>query len=641
MDVSKTLGAGSRSNGNKGKGKQVGDQEAMELMESLREKEVHTGFIANLMMGNYKSLSPFPLQPESDQRLADEWLSKFSKFLTENVDPNKIDADGDMPEEMIEGLRKLTAFGIKVPKEYGGLGFSQSNYRRAATLFGSWCGNLSALLSAHNSLGATLPLMKYGTDEQKRRWLPKLASGAISAFALTESGVGSDPSKMRAYAQRVYNSKGEIVGYRLTAEKLYTTNAVRRDNVALADLVIVIARVVDDPKELDTKGAKKKYGLFVVEKEMPGYKVGKRCHFKGLRSIFNGETFFKDVELSPNELIGPDGDGLEIAFKILTIGRLTIAAICEGALKQALRITCWWAKNRVQFDREIGKHELNSKRIVDMASKVLVLEAVSHWCSSMIDKNQDIRIESGASKIISTEILWESLMDLFMIRGGRGFETYYSLQHRGETPVAVERMLRDCDINLIFEGPNPIMRMMVAREGLAEYIWRGMKMTDPKNPASLVEKTKIGLWFLKQYAKNIRPGSSLTRKFGGHKAFMTVEAKKLVRDFITASLYHQDKMKYKELIMENIANRGIDMFEMSLVLSWAEAHPERPMIKELAEYYCRGKREKLYPTSFVSWMSKGTHSSVYKLASRIMDGEAGWLTDGIMPMELPNVEKNK
>ncbi|TSC83344.1 MAG: putative acyl-CoA dehydrogenase [Parcubacteria group bacterium Gr01-1014_19] len=639
--MGKSLEAGAQDKDGKAKEKKGNDEEAMELMESLREKEAHTGFIANLMMGKYKPLSPFPLQPEKDKRLADEWLSQFANFLAEKVDPNKIDADGDMSDEVLDGLRKLTAFGIKVPKEYGGLGFSQSNYRRAATLFGSWCGNTSALLSAHNSLGATLPLMKYGTDEQKRRWLPKLAAGAISAFALTENGVGSDPSKMRAYARRVYNSKGEIIGYRLTAEKLYTTNAVRHDNVALADLVIVIARIVDDPKEIDTKGVKKKYGLFVVEKETPGYKVGKRCHFKGLRSIFNGETLFKEVELSPNELIGADGAGLEIAFKILTIGRLTIAAICEGALKQALRATCWWAKNRVQFDLEIGKHELNSRRIVDMASKVLVLEAVSHWCSSMIDKNQDIRIESGASKIISTEILWESLMDLFMIRGGRGFETYYSLQHRGETPVAVERMLRDCDINLIFEGPNPIMRMMVAREGLAEYIWRGMKMTNKKNPASLSEKAKIGFWFFKQYVKNIRPGSSLTRKFGSHKAFMAGEAKKLVRDFITASLYHQDKMKFKELIMEQIANRGTDMFEMSLVLSWAEAHPERPMIKELAEYYCRRKREKLYPKSFVSWMAKGTQNSVYRLASRIMDGEAGWLTDGIMPVDLPDLEKQK
>ena len=613
--------------------KPASDKEAMELMEELREKEKHNGFIANVMMGKYKPLSPFPLQPEEDKQLADKWLDQFTDFLREKVDPNKIDADGDMPDEVIEGLRQLTAFGIKVPKEYGGLGFSQSNYRRAATLFGSWCGSTSALLSAHNSLGATLPLMKYGTDEQKRRWLPRLAAGAISAFALTEIGVGSDPSKMRTYAQRIYDSVGKVTGYLLNGAKLYTTNAVRRNNTPLADLVIVVARIVDDPKELDMK-CKKKFGLFVVEKDEQGYRIGQRCRFKGLRSIFNGEVFFENVELSPAELIGPDGDGLEIAFKILTIGRLTIAAICEGALKPALRVTCWWAKRRVQFKKEIGKHELNAKRIADMASKVVALEAISHWCSSMIDKDQDIRIESGASKIISTEILWESLMDLFMIRGGRGFETYYSLQERGETPVAVERMLRDCDINLIFEGPNPIMRMMVGREGLAEYIGRGLRMTDKKNPAGMLEKTKIGLWFLKQYLKNIDPGTLVLRPFGTHKAFMAAEAKKLVRDFIFASMYYQAKMEYKELVMERIANRGMDLFEMSLVLSWAETHPNRPMIKELADYYCQQKREKLCPSSFTRWVMKGSHNRTYDLAVRIMDGEAPWLNDGILPIDL-------
>lgn len=611
--------------------------EAMQDAENLREKEMHTGFIANAMLGKLDRII-FPVQPEADRQAGNAWLARLAEFLKTKVDPNKIDMDGDMPDTLIDGFRELTAFGIKIPREYGGLGLSQANYGRAAMLFGSWCGNTSALLSAHNSLGATLPLIKYGTEEQKRRWLPRIAKGAITAFALTEKNAGSDTSRIETYAERQYDdSKSRIIRYRLKGEKIYTTNAVRQDNVPLADMVTVIARTVDHPSEVQQERKNKKFGLFIVEKGQPGYVVGKRCRFAGLRSIFNGETIFNDVQLTPNELVGPDatdaaGGGRDIAFKVLTVGRLTISAICAGAMKQTLRIARWWGNERVQFDAPLHKHEAMGKKILDIAANGLVLDGIARWCCNMIDLHQDIRIESAASKVLGTEMLWDALIDLFLLRGGRAFENYYSLQRRGEVPVGIERSIRDAIINLVFEGANPVMELLVARESMAEYVARGMKFA---NSAGILDKAVIGLWLLGKYTKGCSPGDWAMRRFGSHIAFMAAETRQMAKAVVRVSAHYQSKLQYKQVVLAEFATRAMNLFEMAIALAQAEINRGRPLSDELTDYFCEQRRERLCPKSFDDWAINGSHRMIYKLAPRIVAGEAAWLEEGIVPVDLP------
>lgn len=619
--------------------------EARAVAEAARDTKKHEGFIADLFKGrvSFQFLNPFPKQPPEDAAAGEEIIENFKKFLQNETNPDLIDAAGEIPDAVIEKLKKIGAFGAKIPKEYGGWGFSQSNYRRLAVLLGSWCSNLTALISAHNSLGATLPLMKYGTPEQREGFLARMAKGAISAFGLTEEGAGSDPACMKAYALRIRNVNGEVTGYRLNGKKLFTTNAVKDDYVPLAEVVVIIARIVDDPDEVDNASPKspKRYGLFLVESNQDGYSIGRRCRFMGYRSIYNGEVCLKNVyvpmknrvlaqqkpqEKETYEEWEKKNNGLRMALEILTIGRLTVPSACAGTLKQLLCQTRQYARERIQWGSSIGEHEQNSERLVRMACHTLVLDAMTQYCNLLIDQKKDARLASAAVKIIGTEYVAASLKDSFMILGGVGFETAYSKKARGKTPFPLERLMRDAPINEIFEGPNPVMRLWIAREGLDEYVKR-----EPKSKFSLTA-AKLLVWIGWQFTKNLAlPGA------WSHKKFIIKEAKRLVRDIIKVSFKYQQKLIRKQLITFNFVNRVLGIFEMAIALAYGAANRNKPLAKELVDYFCWSVRERpdfRRPRGFTSWAFWGHHKNLYKLARAIMAGEAQWLEEGIVPSSL-------
>src|SRR5579862_4587235 len=191
---------------------------ALELTEAARA-ETRDGFVSGLFMGqfDFDALHPYPAQRVEDRDQGDAFLHRLGDFLKAEVDPDEIDRTGEIPDRVFAGLAKLGAFGIKIPVEYGGLGLSQTNYCRAAMLLGSYCGNLTALLSAHQSIGVPQPLLLFGTEAQKRKYLPRVARGMISAFALTETNVGSDPAAMATRAEPTPDGKFFI----LNGEKLW------------------------------------------------------------------------------------------------------------------------------------------------------------------------------------------------------------------------------------------------------------------------------------------------------------------------------------------------------------------------------------------------------------------------------------
>src|SRR6185436_9651432 len=362
-------------------------------------------------------------------------------------------------EKVIDGLRKLGAFGMKVPKEYGGLGFTVAEYCKVMELIGSADGNLGALLSAHQSIGVPQPLKLFGTPEQKKKYLPRCAAGAISAFALTEPHVGSDPASLSTTAELVGDS------YVLNGEKLWCTNGT------LAELLVVMAR---NPKT-------KKISAFVVESAWPGVKVEYRCRFMGLKALGNGVISFKDVRVPKENLIGQEGSGLKVALITLNTGRLTLPAICAGIAKHCLNVVRGWSAVRVQWGVPVWKHEAISHRIADFAATTFALDSVARLAALMADRGgYDIRLEAAAAKEWNTVRAWEMIDQTLQIRGGRGYETESSLQGRGETPIAVERLMRDCRINLIFEGSSEVMHLFMAREAVDKHLQVAGAMIDPK-----------------------------------------------------------------------------------------------------------------------------------------------------------------
>jgi len=309
------------------KGKENAEKaKSLDVAEDAREQTwKNPSFVGELFGGKIRwdLIFPFPEQSPEDKKIGDEFVAKLEAFLRAKVDADAIDRNSLIPDEVMKGLAELGCFGMKIPKEYGGLGLSQINYNRAVALVASHCGSTAVLLSAHQSIGVPQPLKLFGTPEQKKKYLPMFSKGAVSAFALTEPEVGSDPAKMGTTATPVEDGKY----YLINGEKLWCTNG------NIADILVVIKTppLVVNGKE------KTQITAFIVEKGMPGFEVAHRCSFMGLKGIQNGLIRFKNVKVPRENIIWGLGQGLKLALITLNTGRLTVPAACTAMAKKSLQ----------------------------------------------------------------------------------------------------------------------------------------------------------------------------------------------------------------------------------------------------------------------------------------------------------------
>ena len=313
-------------------------------------------------------------------------------------------------------------------------------------------------------------------------------------------------------------------------------------------------------------------------------------------------------------------------------------AACLGNLKKCLWLARLRAQQRVQYDRPIGEHTDIGSKLVRMASRVLALEAIVTITGVWADAREDVRLESAAAKILATEWLLESLLDLFRIYGGRAFETTDSLRLRGEVPVPVERMIRDALINVIWEGTNGILTLWIGREGLAEYFDHGKAFLDRQ----IGDMLRAAPFFATVAARSAAilsghaTGGMMHGSYAALDRFVSEKSRELARATLLATARHRQKLVPKQLLMKRLITASMDLFSLEALLWYASQKniEDRGLVQSLVADFGSRVREEFRPTPLLSLRTAcwNDDTIVYRLAQDILEGKAAWLEEGIIKM---------
>ena len=417
-------------------------------------------------------LFPYPEMPRDQAETVGPLCDAIDKFM-EGVDSRKLDRAGEMPPEYLQSLREMGLFGLLVPEEHGGLGLSNTGYARVMEQIASRDGSTAVTLGAHSSIGFK-GLLLFGTDEQKKQWLPKLGTGEmIAAFCLTEPGSGSDAFSIKTNAKR----EGDF--YVLNGQKLWITNG------GIADFFTVFAKTTPD-----APGQKGKITAFAVTRDLGGITHGPHEDKMGIRASNTTAVFFDNVRVPAANILGEEGKGFKVAMSILNHGRTGLGSGAVGGQKRLLEGALAHAAERKQFGRPINSFGKVKEKLGRLATNLYVSESLCYLVSSTIDRHgEDYSVEGAITKVFNSEALWTAADEALQIAGGMGYMR--------EQPY--EQAVRDARINRIFEGTNEILRMYIGLTGLqkpGEYL-KGLgkelagSLTDPIKSFGLLREYAV------------------------------------------------------------------------------------------------------------------------------------------------------
>lgn len=539
------------------------EKEQLEMAEELLfSGKQRPSFAKTLFFGLFDAerVMPFPEQDPSEKKESDLLLEKLETFLNEKLDPVWIDRNSTIPEEVINGLGDLGILSMTIPKEYGGLGMSQKVYCKAEEMIAGRCGSTALFVNAHQSVGMKA-LLIYGTEEQKKRWLPSLADGRVlCAFSLTEPNAGSDAAGVQTRA--VYDPEKKM--YRINGRKQWTTNG------SIAGILTVMAQT-----EIETpKGKKDAITAFLVTPDMEGFHVLDHALDKvGMRGSTTSNLEFRDLWVPEENILGEKGKGLKVALNVLNYGRTTFGATCTGTSKVLLRLATEHAIQRHQFKRPLASFSLVKQKLAMMSALTYAMDATTALTAGMVDKDSDdIMLETAMLKVFASDCQWRVQYEAMQILGGRSFFT--------DAPY--ERMMRDARLNMIGEGSNEVMRAFIGGVGMRDV---GMQLQE------LLNAIKHPFGNLKSFSGFIRHWLSTFRTptIPVRSSLLVGEAQqlgRLVRRFglciprILAK--YREAVVEQQLVLDRIATAAMAIYSSSAVISKLDSDLQKVGGKEQA-----------------------------------------------------------
>ncbi|XP_026999778.2 complex I assembly factor ACAD9, mitochondrial [Tachysurus fulvidraco] len=509
----------------------------------------------DLFLGKVNKNEVFPYPEISNEELEEikQFVAPVERFFSEDVDSKKIDEEAKIPPETLDGLKALGLFGIQVPEEYGGLGLSNTMYARLGEIT-SLDGAIAVTLAAHQAIGLKGILLA-GTEEQKTKYLPRLASGEhVAAFCLTEPGSGSDAASIQTRATLTEDGKHFL----LNGSKIWISNG------GMADIMTVFART----EVLDKDGQKKdKITAFIVERAFGGVTSGKPEDKLGIRGSNTCEVAFENTKVPIENVIGEVGGGFKIAMNILNSGRFSMGSASAGMIKKLIEMTAEYAGTRKQFTKNLAEFGMIQEKFAIMAQNVFVMESMAYLTAGLMDRPgvPDCSVEAAMVKVFSSEGAWVCVSEALQVLGGVGYTKNYPF----------ERYLRDCRILQIFEGTNEILRMYIALTGMqyaGKILTEKIKQMKKGNVSVVVEilskKLKDSL------GRTVDFG--LTGKDGVVHPSLTESAKMLEQNValfgstVESLLYRYGKTIVDEqLVLKRVADTLINLYAMTAVLSRA------------------------------------------------------------------------
>ncbi|XP_042526283.1 complex I assembly factor ACAD9, mitochondrial [Dipodomys spectabilis] len=512
-------------------------------------------FAKELFLGKIeqKAVFPFPEVSQDELNEINQFVGPVEKFFNEEVDSRKIDREGKIPDDTLEKLRQLGLFGIQVPEEFGGLGLSNTMYARLGEII-SLDGSITVTLAAHQAIGLK-GIILVGNEEQKTKYLPRLASGEhIAAFCLTEPASGSDAASIRTRATLSEDKKHYI----LNGTKVWITNG------GLATIFTVFAKtevIGSDGSVTD------KITAFIVERDFGGITNGKPEDKLGIRGSNTCEVHFENTRVPVENVLGEVGGGFKVAMNILNSGRFSMGSAVAGMLKRLIEWTAEYACTRKQFNRNLSEFGLIQEKFALMAQKAYVMESMSYLTAGMMDQPgfPDCSIEAAMVKVFSSEGAWQCVSEALQILGGSGYMKDYPY----------ERLLRDARILLIFEGTNEILRVFIALTGLqhAGCILTARVKELKRGNVTVIMET-IGQKLRNSLGRSVDLG--LTGNLGVVHPSLGESANKLEENVYyfgktveTLLLRFGKTIVEEQLVLKRVANILINLYGMTAVLSRA------------------------------------------------------------------------